>query len=149
MKKVGEEIKALDLVAERFRNPARRYQCLSCPIRRYRMFLTAPMKAPTSRCAPGVSHACSISSPGLTGTWAPSWALSIRNVAPRSPNRASRCLRGMGARLERSLINFFLNLHTGEHGYTELFPADPGQQRQYAGHRPAVQVRPGRDVQAA
>ncbi|RJQ42210.1 MAG: serine--tRNA ligase [Gaiellales bacterium] len=31
-------------------------------------------------------------------------------------------LRGAGARLERSLINFFLNLHTGEHGYTELFP---------------------------
>ncbi|MHB9053738.1 MAG: serine--tRNA ligase [Thermoleophilia bacterium] len=31
-------------------------------------------------------------------------------------------LRGMGARLERSLINFFLNLHTQEHGYTELFP---------------------------
>ena len=31
-------------------------------------------------------------------------------------------LRGMGARLERSLINFFLNLHTEEHGYTELFP---------------------------
>ncbi|MCL6106387.1 MAG: serine--tRNA ligase [Actinobacteria bacterium] len=31
-------------------------------------------------------------------------------------------LRGAGARLERSLINFFLNLHTGENGYTELFP---------------------------
>jgi seryl-tRNA synthetase len=31
-------------------------------------------------------------------------------------------LRGDGARLERSLINFFLNLHTQEHGYTELFP---------------------------
>lgn len=31
-------------------------------------------------------------------------------------------LRGQGARLERSLINFFLNLHTEEHGYTELFP---------------------------
>lgn len=31
-------------------------------------------------------------------------------------------LRGAGARLERALINFFLNLHTGEHGYTELFP---------------------------
>lgn len=31
-------------------------------------------------------------------------------------------LRGMGARLERSLINFFLNIHTGEHGYEELFP---------------------------
>lgn len=31
-------------------------------------------------------------------------------------------LRGAGARLERALINFFLNLHTEEHGYTELFP---------------------------
>ncbi|MFA5810027.1 MAG: serine--tRNA ligase [Thermoleophilia bacterium] len=31
-------------------------------------------------------------------------------------------LRGLGAKLERSLINFFLNLHTEEHGYTELFP---------------------------
>jgi seryl-tRNA synthetase len=31
-------------------------------------------------------------------------------------------LSGLGARLERALINFFLNLHTGEHGYTEVFP---------------------------
>ncbi len=30
--------------------------------------------------------------------------------------------RGMGARLERALINFMLDLHTREHGYTELFP---------------------------
>ncbi|MCL5039128.1 MAG: serine--tRNA ligase [Firmicutes bacterium] len=30
--------------------------------------------------------------------------------------------RGPGARLERALINFMLDLHTGEHGYTELFP---------------------------
>ena len=30
--------------------------------------------------------------------------------------------RGMGSRLERSLINFMLDLHTGEHGYTELMP---------------------------
>lgn len=30
--------------------------------------------------------------------------------------------RGLGARLERSLINFMLDTHTGEHGYTEFFP---------------------------
>ncbi|MEM9691033.1 MAG: serine--tRNA ligase [Myxococcota bacterium] len=30
--------------------------------------------------------------------------------------------RGLGARLERSLINFMLDLHTGEHGYTEISP---------------------------
>ena len=28
----------------------------------------------------------------------------------------------MGAKLERSLINFMLDIHTNEHGYTELFP---------------------------
>lgn len=30
--------------------------------------------------------------------------------------------KGMGARLERALINFLLDLHTKEHGYTEIFP---------------------------
>lgn len=30
--------------------------------------------------------------------------------------------KGLGARLERAVINFFLNLHTGVHGYTEIFP---------------------------
>jgi seryl-tRNA synthetase len=29
-------------------------------------------------------------------------------------------LKGAGARLERALINFFLDTHTGEHGYTEV-----------------------------
>ncbi len=31
-------------------------------------------------------------------------------------------LKGAGARLERALINFMLNIHTKEHGYTEIFP---------------------------
>lgn len=30
--------------------------------------------------------------------------------------------RGLGARLERALINWLLDLHTREHGYTEVFP---------------------------
>ena len=30
--------------------------------------------------------------------------------------------KGLGARLERALINFMLNLHTGEHGFTEILP---------------------------
>lgn len=29
---------------------------------------------------------------------------------------------GMGARLERALVNFFLDVHTREHGYTEVLP---------------------------
>lgn len=31
-------------------------------------------------------------------------------------------LKGLGARLERALINFMLDLHTAEHGYTEVLP---------------------------
>lgn len=30
--------------------------------------------------------------------------------------------KNLGARLERALINFMLDLHTGEHGYSEVFP---------------------------
>ena len=30
--------------------------------------------------------------------------------------------KGLGARLERSVINFMLDLHTGEHGFTEILP---------------------------
>ena len=36
---------------------------------------------------------------------------------------AGFCLfKGAGARLERALYNFMLDLHTQEHGYTEIFP---------------------------
>ncbi|MBE6032223.1 MAG: serine--tRNA ligase [Clostridiales bacterium] len=30
--------------------------------------------------------------------------------------------KGLGARLERSILNFMLDLHTGKHGYTEIMP---------------------------
>lgn len=30
--------------------------------------------------------------------------------------------KGLGARLERAVINFFLDLHTRDHGYVEVFP---------------------------
>jgi len=30
--------------------------------------------------------------------------------------------KGLGARLERSVVNFMLDLHTGEHGYREILP---------------------------
>ena len=32
------------------------------------------------------------------------------------------CFTGAGARLERALINFMIDLHTREHGYTEISP---------------------------
>ncbi len=45
------------------------------------------------------------------------------------PERAAKisgsgfmCYTGQGARLERALLNFLLDLHTREHGYTEMAP---------------------------
>lgn len=50
--------------------------------------------------------------------------LGILDFAVASKLSGSRfvLLRGDGARLERTLINFMLDLHTKEHGYLEIFP---------------------------
>jgi len=42
--------------------------------------------------------------------------------AARMSGSAFVCYTGPGARLERALINFMLDLHTREHGYTEVSP---------------------------
>jgi seryl-tRNA synthetase len=42
--------------------------------------------------------------------------------ASRVAGSAFTCFTGAGARLERSLINFLLDLQTGDHGYTEVCP---------------------------
>jgi seryl-tRNA synthetase len=47
--------------------------------------------------------------------------LDFERAARMSGARFS-VLMGAGARLERALINFMLELHTGEHGYTEVEP---------------------------
>jgi seryl-tRNA synthetase len=51
-------------------------------------------------------------------------ALGILDLERASKITASRfaILNGAGARLERALINFMLELHTREHGYTETLP---------------------------
>jgi seryl-tRNA synthetase len=42
--------------------------------------------------------------------------------ATRMSGSAFVAFTGAGARLERSLINFLLDLHTSQHGYTEIMP---------------------------
>jgi seryl-tRNA synthetase len=42
--------------------------------------------------------------------------------AARMSGSAFACYTGQGARLERALINFMLDLHTREHGYLEISP---------------------------
>jgi seryl-tRNA synthetase len=47
--------------------------------------------------------------------------LDFERAAKLSGSRFS-VLWGLGARLERALATFMLDLHTGEHGYTEVYP---------------------------
>jgi seryl-tRNA synthetase len=58
-----------------------------------------------------------------------SWASSTSSAGPRSPALGFPGLprRAGSPAGARSLINFMLDLHTGEHGYTEMEAALPGQ----------------------
>lgn len=51
-------------------------------------------------------------------------ALGILDLERATKIAGSRfaILNGAGARLERALVNFMLDVHTGEHGYTETLP---------------------------
>ena len=50
-------------------------------------------------------------------------------------------LRGPLARLERALGQFMIDLHTREHGYTEIRRAVAGERRHGLWHRQAAEVR--------
>ena len=52
-------------------------------------------------------------------------------------------LRGALARLERALGQFMLDLHTREHGYTEMVVPSAGERRDRLRHRPAAEIRRG------
>jgi seryl-tRNA synthetase len=56
--------------------------------------------------------------------WEIGEALSILDFSRGAKITGARftLYRGLGARLERAIINFMLDLHTAEHGYTEMLP---------------------------
>ena len=49
----------------------------------------------------------------------------------------------MGAKLERALINFMLDVHTREHGYTEVLPPFMVNSAEPLRHRPVAEVQGG------
>lgn len=56
--------------------------------------------------------------------WEIAEALDILDIKRAAKISGSRFIlyKGLGAKLERALINFFLDLHTKKHGYIEIFP---------------------------
>jgi len=63
-------------------------------------------------------------SAGVKPHWEVGAALGIIDVerAAKISGSGFVCYRGLGSRLVRSLINFFIDLHTREHGYEEVWP---------------------------
>ena len=51
--------------------------------------------------------------------------------------------KGLGARLERALANFFLDVHTREHGFTEVLPPFLVNSGVAGGRRTAAEIRGG------
>ena len=76
----------------------------------------------TSKCAATASRARSTSSRSRTGTSARRSGILDFERATRMSGARFSVLMGAGARLARALINFMLELHTREHGYTEVEP---------------------------
>ncbi len=72
--------------------------------------------------AGGTPTEFSFQAQGALGTWGRRWGFSISTGRLKSPVRGSRSGVGLGAKLERALINFMLDVHTKEHGYTEVLP---------------------------
>ena len=66
--------------------------------------------------------------PSFTFQPLPHWELGERlgildfETAARLAGARFSLLKGFGSRLSRALINFFLDLHTQRHGYTEVLP---------------------------
>jgi seryl-tRNA synthetase len=61
---------------------------------------------------------------GVRPHWEVGAALGIIDLerATKISGSGFVCYRGFGARLVRGLINFFIDLHTREHGYEEVWP---------------------------
>ena len=57
-----------------------------------------------------------------TGNSARPSTSSTTPAAPRSPAPGSRSTRAPGRRLQRALISWFLDVHTRENGFTEVWP---------------------------
>ena len=77
----------------------------------------------------------------LTGIWVKTLEYWILRGAYPWPRAVLTVLSGIGARLERALLNFMLDLHVDRHGYTEINPPFMVNSTTMSGTGQAAQVR--------
>ena len=88
------------------------------------MHPSPPAKAPTttSKCAAGARHLSSLSRPKPHWDLGPELGILDFDRAAKITGARFAVYMGLGAKLERALINFMLDVHTRHHGYTEVLP---------------------------
>ena len=84
--------------------------------------LSAPALPITSKSAAGALLRNSISSQAALGNRRKRQEFWISASATKITGARFAVYKSWGARLERALANFFLDVHTREHGYTEILP---------------------------
>ncbi len=92
---------------------------------------------------PRRAAAASISSRATTWRSARRSGSWISAAAGRISGARFAVMRGELARLQRALAQFMLDLHTREHGYTEVYAPVPGGGPDAGRHRAAAEVRAG------
>ena len=102
----------------------------------------------TSRCAAGARRPTSISRRKPHWDLGPELGILDFERAAKITGARFAVYWGLGAKLERALINFMLDVHTREHGYTEVLPPFMVNSASLLRHRPAAEIRRG-SVQAA
>ena len=121
MRQVGDRIRGLEgeLKGVDERLTAALYECPTCPRPACR---SVPDETPQRPSAQSANRASLISSRCHTGSWARRWASSTFERGVKISGTRFYVLKGAGARLQRALIAWMLDLHTREHGYTEIYP---------------------------
>ena len=121
MREIGDRIAALDEqvegLDEQFRSCWRAFR--TCRTNRFRW---AAARRTTWKCAAAASRGSSISSRKPHWDLGPELGILDLERAAKITGARFAVYWGVGAKLERALINFMLDVHTREHGYTEVLP---------------------------
>ena len=118
----AEEIKSLDAELAVDGSRAHRTCCCGCRTCRTRACRSDPAPGTTSRCAGTATPRAFDFAPKAHWDLGPALGILDFERAARMSGARFSVLIGAGARLSRALIQFMLDLHTREHGYTEVAP---------------------------
>ena len=120
MKRLAEEIQQDDARVAVLDEALREFM-LTFRICRTRACRSARARRTTSRCALGRATEIRFRAAAALGSRRGRGDSRFPAAVKMSGTRL-HCIRGLGARLERAIANFFLDVHTREHGYTEILP---------------------------